>query len=149
MLKIGSPAPDFVLSDQNGKTVRLSDLLATSNVVIFFYPKDHTTGCTMQSCSFRDNYDGFAKQNTKIIGISSDSNDSHNNFAKSHSLPFSLLSDTDGKVRKLYQVGKTFGLLPGRATFVIDQSGIVRFAISSQFQIQRHIDDTLQFVQSL
>jgi thioredoxin-dependent peroxiredoxin len=148
MLKIGEVAPDFLLPDQNGNLVRLSDF-RNNNVVIFFYPKDLTPGCSMQSCSFRDNYEEFNKLNTKIIGISSDSIESHDKFVRKYNLLFSLLSDRSGKVRKLFKVKKTFGLLPGRATFVIDKNGTIRFTLSSQFNVPRHIKETLQFVRSM
>lgn len=149
MLEIGTPAPDFSLVDQNGNTLALSDFKGKSAVVLFFYPKDDTPGCTAESCSFRDNYVGFKALGTQILGISSDPPDSHKAFSAKHQLPYPLLSDTDGRVRILYNVKKTFGLLPGRASFVIDSAGIIRHAVSSQFSISRHIDETLRAVQAM
>lgn len=149
MLKVQEIAPDFALTDQSGHVVRLSDVLKKSAAVIFFYPKDYTPGCTQQSCSFRDNYDAFAAHNAQIIGISADSFESHRGFAKTHNLPYPLLSDPEGMVAKLYGVNKMFGMLPGRVSFVIDKSGVIRCAISSQFNIQSHIDKTLEAVKGM
>jgi peroxiredoxin Q/BCP len=149
MLNVGALAPDFALPDQDGALIKLSALKNKSNVILFFYPKDNSPGCSMQSCSFRDNYEDFKALNVQIFGISSDSIDSHKAFKKTLNLPFSLLSDTKGEVRKLYGVKNTFGILPGRTTFVIDQNGIIRFTFSSQFHIQHHIDETLKFAQSI
>jgi peroxiredoxin Q/BCP len=149
MLKQGEQAPDFSLPDQDGQTVTLSELLKGYFVVIFFYPKDHTPGCTEQSCSFRDQYSDFKANNAQVIGISSDSTESHKGFAQAHALPFPLLTDRDGKVGKLYDINKIFGALPGRVTFVIDKSGIIRHAFSSQFKIQSHIDQALEAILAL
>lgn len=149
MLRVGDSAPDFSLPDQFGQEVRLSDILSTSIVIIYFYPKDNTTGCTAQSCSFRDNYDSLKDRNTQVIGISSDDVSSHSSFAQAHALPFILLSDAKGAVRKLFGVKKTLGILPGRATFVVDRSGTVRFAFSSQIDIQRHVDDAIKIVNAM
>lgn len=149
MLQVGELAPDFELPDQQGKSVKLSQLKGKSHVVIFFYPKDNTPGCTAQSCSFRDNYSGFRELNTEIIGISSDSINSHASFASEHNLPFPILSDADKRVRKLYQVKNTLGVLPARATFVVDKAGVIRFALSSQMNIQQHIDKSLEMIRSL
>lgn len=149
MLKSGDSAPDFALPDQTGTLVKLSALLKKSAVVIYFYPKDHTPGCTEQSCSFRDNYGAFKAHGAQIVGISADSTTSHEGFAKAHSLPFPLLSDASSTVAKSFGVTKKFGLLPGRVTFVIDQKGVIRYAFSSQFDIGSHIDKTLDTVKSL
>ena len=144
MLKVGDSAPDFCLPDQNGRQVRLSDVLKKSHAIIYFYPKDNTTGCTAQSCSFRDNFDEVQDKNTQIIGISTDDIASHRAFAEQYGLPFILLSDGNGSVRKSFGVRKTLGLLPGRATFVVDRHGIIRFAFSSQIHIQRHVDEAIR-----
>lgn len=149
MLKDGERAPDFSLPDQNGKMVKLSDLLKKSAVVVYFYPKDHTPGCTEQSCSFRDNYGSYKKLGAEIVGISADSSASHDGFAKAHSLPFPLLSDNKGEVAKSFGVNKTLGLFPGRVTYVIDSGGLIRYALSSQFNISSHIDKTLDVVKKL
>lgn len=142
----GDLAPDFTLPSQSGAPVRLRDLLATSVVVLFFYPKDNTAGCTAEACSFRDAYTVFKDAGAEVVGISSDSVASHGQFATQHALPFTLLSDRGGAVRKSYGVPATFGLLPGRVTYVIDRDGTVLHVFSSQFGPTNHIGEALRVV---
>ncbi len=149
MLKIGDIAPDFELPDQSGTLKKFSQIKGTSYSVLFFYPKDHSPGCSAQSCSFRDNYAGLKALGAQVIGISADSPESHEKFAVNNGLPYPLLSDAKGVARKLYGVGKTLGILPGRATFVVDHAGIIRFAFSSQLEIQRHVDDAIATIKTL
>jgi peroxiredoxin Q/BCP len=139
----GSTAPDFELPDQNGKPVRLSRFRGVNAVVVYFYPKDDTGGCTLQACRFRDDIARFQAAGAEVLGISDDSSESHRKFASKYNLPFTLLSDKGGVVRKLYGVKKTFGLIPGRVTFVIDRKGIIRRVFSSQSQPARHVDEAL------
>jgi len=139
----GMPAPDFELSDQNGKVVRLSQHRGRNAVVVYFYPKDDTTGCRIEACRFRDDIEKFRAMGAEVIGISDDSTESHCRFASKYRLPFTLLSDPGGNVRKLYGVKKTFGLIPGRVTFVIDREGIVRHVFSSQSSPARHVEEAL------
>jgi len=138
-LSVGDRAPDFTLPDQSGRPVRLRDLMGKKNVVLYFYPKDATPGCTAEARAFRDAYDAFTEADTEVIGVSSDSVKSHERFAAKHALPFTLLSDRDGKVRELYGVERTLGILPGRVTYVIDRGGVVRHVYSSQFAATRHV----------
>jgi len=138
-LSVGDRAPDFTLPDQSGRPVRLRDLLEKKNVVLYFYPKDATPGCTAEARAFRDAYDAFTEADTEVMGVSSDSVKSHERFAAKHALPFTLLSDRDGKVRKLYGVERTLGIFPGRVTYVIDRNGIVRRVYSSQLAATRHV----------
>ena len=142
-LQPGQPAPDFELPDQNGAPVLLSQFRGQSAVVLFFYPKDDTTGCTIEACSFRDEMPRFEAMGATIIGVSSDSSDSHARFAAKHGLPYTLLSDRGGKVKKMFGVKSTFGIIPGRVTYVIDRRGIVRHVFSSQTQFQKHIEEAL------
>jgi peroxiredoxin Q/BCP len=144
---VGQPAPDFTLPDQDGTAVTLSDLKGEW-VVVYFYPKDDTPGCTAESCSFRDSFEDFTDAGARVIGISSDSVDSHKAFAQKHSLPFTLLADTDSSVRKGWGVSKTLGLLPGRVTYVIDPEGVVRHKFSSQFKPKSHIDEALTVIRA-
>jgi peroxiredoxin Q/BCP len=118
-------------------------------VVLFFYPKDDTPGCTKQACAFRDDYEQFGKLDAEVMGISSDSVESHRSFASKHDLPFTLLSDEGGKVRKLYGVPTTFGIFPGRVTYVIDEEGVIRYVFSSQLGVSRHVEEALRALQSL
>jgi peroxiredoxin Q/BCP len=139
-----TPAPDFELSDQQGKPVRLSQYRGKSPVVIYFYPKDDTTGCTIEACKFRDDFPRFEATGAEILGISDDSSESHGKFATKYGLPFTLLSDHGGRVRKLYGVKKTFGVIPGRVTFVIDKEGVVQHVFSSQSNPARHVEEALR-----
>jgi peroxiredoxin Q/BCP len=141
----GQPAPDFTLPAADGTEVTLSSLRGKW-VVVFFYPKDNTTGCTAEACAFRDSHEDFTDAGAVVIGISSDSVDSHQRFAAKHNLPFTLLSDTGGKVRGDWGVGRTFGILPGRVTYVIDPEGVVRKVFSSQLRATAHQSEALQAI---
>jgi peroxiredoxin Q/BCP len=143
-LKTGDPAPDFELPDQDGRPVRLSQFRGKRAVVIFFYPKDDTTGCTIEACRFRDDYARFQAAGAEVLGISNDSPASHLRFRSKFNLPFTLLTDAGGRVRKLYGVKKTFGILPGRASYTIDRDGIVRHVFSSQSQPAKHVEEALR-----
>jgi peroxiredoxin Q/BCP len=146
---MGETAPDFTLPDQSGTPVRLSDFIGKRVVVLYFYPKDETPGCTAEACSFRDSYEDFTRAGAEVIGVSADSVDSHQRFADHHRLPFTLLSDAGGAVAKLYDVQRTLGLWPGRVTFVIDRQGVIRHSFSSATQIDRHISAAAEIVRQL
>lgn len=149
-LQIGDPAPEFELLNQKGEMVRLSDYLGKKTVVLYFYPKDETPGCVKEACGFRDSYEDFIEVGAEVIGVSDDSIDSHRLFSLSRRLPFVLLSDQKGKIRKTYGVSGSFlGLIPGRETFVIDKNGILRHRFSSQTQIGTHIKEALEMVREL
>lgn len=137
------PAPDFELPDGSGKSVRLSSYKGVNSVVVYFYPKDDTEICTKQACSFRDSYAKFQDKGAVILGISDDSTESHAAFATKYKLPFTLLSDKDGRVRKLYGVKKKFGIIPGRVTFVLDREGIVRHVYSALVESYQHVYEAL------
>lgn len=145
-VKVGGHAPDFSLLNQNGQPVRLSELIGKKIIVLYFYNRDFGSTCTTETCAFRDNYEVFKKANADVIGVSSQSIDSNKKFALANSIPFILLSDEAGKVRKLYGVSTSFGLMAGRATYVIDKKGIVRHVFSSQFNPMKHIEETLRIV---
>ena len=127
--------------------MRLGDYRGKKAVVLYFYPKDDTPGCTAESCSFRDQYEAFKDAGAEVIGVSSDSAESHARFAEKHRLPFVLLADRGGAVRKQYGVPATLGLLPGRVTFVIDRDGVVRHVFNSQFQATKHVAEALTALQ--
>jgi peroxiredoxin Q/BCP len=148
-LKIGDRAPDFTLPSADGKEVKLSDFAGKKTIVLYFYPKDETPGCTAEACEFRDNHAQFQKAGAEVVGVSSDSVGSHERFAKHHGLPFTLLSDAGGHVRALYGVKSTFGLFPGRVTFVIDRRGVVRYVFDSQLRFSAHVSKALEIVKSL
>jgi peroxiredoxin Q/BCP len=145
-IKVGERAPDFSAITQDGSTIRLADFLSKRVVVLFFYPKDGTTICTKEACSFRDSYSRFADAGAEVIGVSSDSPKAHHKFAAQNQLPFHLISDADGSLRKAFGVRKTLGLLPGRVTYVIDKQGIVRLIFSAQFASDEHVQQALQAV---
>jgi len=147
-LQVGDKAPDFTLPDQSGKPVTLSGVLGEKVVVLYFYPKDNTRGCTAEACSFRDSYESFTEAGAEVIGVSSDSVASHEKFSGRHELPFVLLSDPGRTVRKQYGA-TTMGVVPGRITFVIDKEGVIRHAFSSMTNIGGHIDDALAVVKQL
>ncbi len=143
-LKVGDRAPLFSLPSGNGETVSLKDLLGKRPVVLYFYPKDNTAICTKEACAFRDRFDEFRNiGGAAVLGISSDSVESHKRFSSEYSLPFTLLSDENGTVRELYSVPKTLGILPGRVTYVIDKKGIIRHIFSSQLNYMKHVEEAL------
>jgi thioredoxin-dependent peroxiredoxin len=145
-VKVGDKAPDFTLPSQSGDTVHLYDLLETKAVVLYFYPKDETPGCTAEACAFRDSYEVFREAGAEVVGVSSDSVASHEAFRAHHQLPFILLSDVGGKVRKLYGARSLAGLLPGRVTYIIDRNAGVRHVFSSQINAERHVQEALSIL---
>lgn len=142
-VQVGDKAPDFTLPSHTGESITLSEYFGKKNIVLYFYPKDETRGCTAQACSFRDNYETFTDLGAEVIGISSDGVDSHQAFSSHHQLPFILLSDTNQNVRHLYGVPITLGLIPGRVTYIIDKNGVIRHIFSSQFRPRKHINEAL------
>ena len=147
---IGDSAPSFKLKRQDGKEINLADYLGKRPVVLYFYPKNNTRVCTKEACVFRDNYDEFKKiHNAGVIGISSDSVESHGGFSSDYNLPFILLSDIKGGVRRLYGVPKTLGIFPGRVTYVIDKLGIVRKVYSSQLDYNKHVEEAIKTLNQL
>lgn len=142
-LKVGDAAPDFALPSQTGEPVNLKDLTGRKEIVLYFYPKDDSSGCTAEACAFRDSYEAFKERGAEVVGVSSDSIDSHKDFASRNRLPFVLLSDVDGKVRKLYRASSALGLVPGRVTYVIDRRGVIRHIFSSQLSTKKHVDEAL------
>jgi len=149
MLAIGDRLPDVTLPGAGDAPVRLHDLLGKQSLVIYFYPKDETAGCTAEACSFRDSYEDFKAAGAEVIGISGDSVASHASFAAHHRLPFVLLSDPGAKARRAFGVGKSFGLLPGRVTFVFDKTGVVRLVFESQIRFGKHVTEALDMVKQL
>ena len=147
-MQVGDLASDFTLLNQSSRPISLGDFLGKKHIVLYFYPKDNTSLCTEEACAFRDSYEVFKDAGAEIIGVSSDSVESHRQFAKEHQLPFILLSDADSILRKRYGVPTAFGL-PGRVTYIIDRQGIVRRIFFSQYTSTRHVDVALEALQSL
>lgn len=148
-IKVGDHAPDFTLSDQNGDMIALKDFIGKKVIILYFYPKDNSPGCTTQACTFRDEFETFKDHNAEIIGISSDTVVSHKEFQIRYSLPFTLLSDKKGKVRKQFGVSSSLGLIPGRVTYIIDKRGIVRHIFNSQVRVKAHVDKALEILLEL
>ena len=146
-IRVGDKSPEFSATTQNGGTIRLADYLGQKAVVLFFYPKDNSPICTKEACSFRDSYEKFAEAGAEVIGVSSDSAESHKAFAKQHQLSFPLISDHDGSLRKLFGVPSALGLLPGRSTYVIDKEGTVRLIFTAQFASDKHVQQALLAVE--
>ena len=149
MLAIGQSAPDFTLTTTTGTAFRLAEQRGR-HLVLYFYPKDDTPGCTAEACSFRDQYEDFLALGADVVGISSDSEKSHQKFTQKHRLPFPLLADTDGAVRKRYEVPRALlGLLPGRVTFLIDKEGIIRYIFNSLSGATDHVRKTKEMLAAL
>lgn len=149
-IEVGHQVPLFSLKDQNGKMFHIKDWIGKKNLVIYFYPKDDSPGCTKQACSFQDQYEQFKKVDAKIIGISAQSVESHKKFAEKYQLDFTLLSDEHNEVRKLFGVPSSlFGLLPGRVTYIIDKTGTVIYTFNSQTQTTKHVDESIRILRKL
>jgi peroxiredoxin Q/BCP len=148
----GDRAPDFELpatGPADGGKVRLADFRGKKTVVLYFYPKDQTPGCTAEACSFRDDYEDFTAAGAEVIGVSDDDLASHGKFAARHRLPFILATDEGGKLRERMGVKKTLGMLKGRVTFVIDREGVIRDRFESQIRATAHVGRALDLVKQL
>ena len=148
MPELGERAPDFTLPDAEGRPVTLSELVARGPVVLYFYPRDETMGCTVEACAFRDTHDEFVGIGAQVVGVSRDSPASHAQFAAHHRLPFTLLSDQTGEVHERYGIGKllAFG---DRVTLVIDRDGIVRHRFDSKLRWRAHVTTALSSVRQV
>jgi peroxiredoxin Q/BCP len=148
--EVGSTVPSFTLKDQNGTDFNIESVRGKKNLVIYFYPKDDSPGCTKEACSFRDQFEVFKKEDAVIIGISGQSVKSHFEFAKKHRLNYTLLSDIGNKVRKEFGVPTSFlGLLPGRVTYIVNKEGKVVFVFNSQMNVDKHIEEALRILKDL
>lgn len=146
----GDRIPVFTLNDQHGEVFNIEEYLGKKNLIIYFYPKDDTPGCTKQACSFRDAFEDFKEIDAKVIGISSDNEKSHKQFAEKHNLPFTLLADTNKKVRKSFGVPTNLlGLLPGRVTYVFDKNGICQGVFNSQMNVEKHVSESMKILEEL
>ncbi len=144
-LKKGDLIPDVSLKDQHGNLIYLPSLIGKNALVVFFYPKDDTPGCTAEACGFRDKYQDFMEKGADIVGISSDSVGSHKKFADKYGLNFLLLSDCHGQAEKAFSVPRNLmGLLPGRVTYVFDQKGILVYSFNSTTKATRHVEEAME-----
>lgn len=148
-VKVGDKAPDFTLPSQMGDNVKLSEYFGKKNIVLYFYPKDETTGCTKEACAFRDSYEVFTRLDAEVLGVSGQSVQSHKSFVTHYGLPFLLLSDEDNKVRELYGVPATMGIIPGRVTYIIDKKGVVRYIFNSQYHPTQHVEEATKILEKL
>lgn len=146
---MGDRAPDFMLPDAAGRMTRPFDALARGPLVLYFYPKDRTPGCTREACAFRDDHGAFTEAGATVYGVSGDSPESHAGVAQTHALPFPLLSDRGDRVRDLYGIQHLMGWLPRRITFVVDREGMVRHVTDSQWRPRKHVSDALRTVKRL
>jgi len=149
-IEIGNQLPLFTLKDQDGKIFNIESLLGNKNLVIYFYPKDDSPGCTKEACYFQDQFEVFKQADAEVIGISGQSVESHKKFAEKYNLTYTLLSDEGNKVRKQFGVPINFlGLLPGRVTYIVDKTGKVVYLFDSQIQATKHVDEALRIIQNL
>ena len=146
---VGERAPDFILPNAEAKPFRLGEVLAQKIVVLYFYPKDETAGCTVEACAFRDAYEDFVAAGAEVVGVSRDAAASHTQFAARYKLPFTLLSDLGGTVHALYGIQTRLGILHDRVTFVIDRSGIIRSVFTSMVDMRGHVQSSLPVVREL
>ena len=148
-LKVGDAIPAFTAITANGTDFNSTSYIGKTPLVIYFYPKDDTPGCTVQACTFRDQYQDFKDLGAEVIGVSSDSIDSHKKFVAKYNLPFILLSDSDKKIRQLFGVpNDLWGLIPGRATYVIDKNGIIQFVFDNT-SAKIHIKKALEILKRM
>ena len=143
-IQVGDQAPNVTFTAHDGRQLSLDGFRGKQTVVLFFYPKDNTRICTREACAFRDAYEEFVAAGAVVIGVSGDSIESHRTFIESHQLPYKLVADTDGSLRRAFGVPKTLGFIPGRVTYVIDRDGIVRSVINAALQSQLHVDEALK-----
>ena len=149
MPKEGTTAPDFEGTLDDGSTFRLSDYKGEKNVVLYFYPKDFTPGCTRQACNFRDETADIEKQSAIVVGVSADTVESHRAFKEQHNLPFQLVADPDNRIIKLYKAEGLLGLITARVTYVIDKEGTIRRTFRHDLSIGKHLKDTLDALEAV
>ena len=151
-LAVGQKAPDFDVTSSSGKELKLADMLGKKNVVLYFYPGDFTMVCTKETCGFRDAYDDLASKDTEVVGISVDSNDSHERFAKEYNVPFSLVSDANKELAKKYEA---IGLLTkiigrtSRVTYVIDKKGMIAGVFKAELSASTHVEGVKELIRKL
>lgn len=149
MLRTGVEAPQFEGAMDGQGSFRLMDYRGSKNVVLYFYPRDFTPGCTREACAFRDNYSEVEQYDAVIVGVSTDSADSHGRFRERHELPFPLVSDPDKRIIRLYDADGLLGLTTARVTYVIDKQGVIRAALRHDFQVGKHLPEVLDALRAI
>jgi len=151
-LAVGQKAPDFDVTSSSGKHLKLSEMLGKKNVVLYFYPGDFTLVCTRETCGFRDAFEELASKDTEVIGISVDSNESHEKFAKEYNVPFSLVSDEKRALAKTYEaIGLLTSLIGrvSRVTYVIDKQGLIAGVFKAELSANTHVDGVKDLIRKL
>lgn len=149
-IEIGNQLPLFTLMDQDGEIFNIESVLGKKNLVIYFYPKDDSPGCTKEACYFQDQFEVFKQADAEVIGISGQSVESHKKFAEKYNLTYTLLSDEGNKLRKQFGVPTNFlGLLPGRVTYIVDKTGKIVYLFDSQIQATKHVDEAIRIINNL
>ena len=149
MLKAGTTAPEFTATLDDGSTFDLASYRGKKHVVLYFYPKDFTGGCTAQACSFRDNYGLIGEHDAVIVGVSGDSEASHTSFKDTSQLPFPLVADPDRRVHKLYEAVGLIPWMTPRITYVIDKEGVIRTAIRHDFRVKEHVPEVIEALEAI
>ena len=149
MLKPGTTAPTFTATLDDGSTFDLADWRGKKHVVLYFYPKDFTGGCTAQACSFRDNYGLIEKHDAIIVGVSGDSEASHASFKDKYDLPFPLAADPDKSVHRLYEAVGLIPWITPRITYVIDKEGVIRSAIRHDLRVKEHVPEVIEALEAI
>lgn len=149
MLKAGTRAPEFTATLDDGSTFDLASYRGKKHVVLYFYPKDFTGGCTAQACSFRDNYGLIGEHDAVIVGVSGDSEASHTSFKDKYQLPFPLVADPDRRVHKLYEAVGLIPWMTPRITYVIDKEGIIRTTIRHDFRVKEHVPEVIEALEAI
>jgi thioredoxin-dependent peroxiredoxin len=149
MLQPGTQAPDFTTTLDDGTPFRLSEAIKERAVVLYFYPKDDSKGCTIQACSFRDRFEDITAKGAMLVGISTDDEASHANFRQKHDLPFPLIADKDQSIQKAYEARSLFGIARARVTYVIGRDGLIHGTIRHDIAIGRHVTDVLEVLEKI
>ncbi|MEQ9423592.1 MAG: peroxiredoxin [Cyclobacteriaceae bacterium] len=149
-IKVGDLLPTFSLPDENNMLVDIKEELKQNHLIIYFYPKDNTMGCTVEASKFRDSYSEFLDKGARVIGISADPPESHRQFKEKCAIPYTLLSDTSKEVRDMFGIKPSlFGLLAGRVTYVVDKTGEIKHVFDSQWQPEKHIEEALEALETI
>src|SRR5262245_10013148 len=149
MLAVGDRAPDFMGRDQEGQAVSLGELTRDGPLVLYFYPKDFTRGCTKEACYFRDSHAEMRKLDAQVVGVSIDSEESHQRFAQKHGLQFRLVADSDKTIARAYDVLVPFGLFTKRVTYVIDREQRIRGVFHHEIAVGKHVERVRQLLEEL